>query len=84
MDLYFVGMKFNRQGAQKELNEFMMDELQGNCLLSYVNDRKEIDKRIAETNYKGKFFIDSHVESFEVLWHFQAFLQNRPLQRCRR
>ena len=59
MDLYFVGMKFNRQGAQKELNEFMMDELQGNCLLSYVNDRKEIDKRIAETNYKGKFFIDS-------------------------
>ena len=41
MDLYFVGMKFNRQGAQKELNEFMMDELQGNCLLSYVNDRKE-------------------------------------------
>ena len=59
MDLYFVGMKFNRQGAQKELNEFMMDNLQGNCLLSYVNDRKEIDKRIDEINYKGKFFIDS-------------------------
>lgn len=59
MDLYFVGMKFNRYGVQKELNEFMMDKLQGNCLLSYVNDKKEIDKRIAEPNYKGKFFIDS-------------------------
>lgn len=59
MDLYFVGMKFNRQGSQKKLNEFMMDTLQANCLLSYVNDKKEIDKRLKEKNYKGKFFIDS-------------------------
>ena len=59
MDLYFVGMKFNREGSQKELNEFMMDTLQANCLLSYTNDKAEIDKRIKEPNYKGKFFIDS-------------------------
>lgn len=59
MDLYFVGMKFNRTGSQKELNEFMIDELNANCLLSYVNDKKEIDKRIKEKNYTGKFFIDS-------------------------
>lgn len=59
MDLYFVGMKFSRQGNQKELNEYMIDNLKANCLLSYANDKHEIDKRINEKNYKSKFFVDS-------------------------
>lgn len=59
VDLYFVGMKFDRKGSQKEVNEFMIDELRGNCLLSYANDKNQIDKRIKELNYKAKFFIDS-------------------------